>query len=613
MAKPVFFDPEQARWKRVRRLFDVLGIAVGLLICFFGYKVFLSTDRLPELLLPMQKKSFHALKENEKERAREKRRLAIRRGHRKSKGAASQVKLNQEEGIRAAFYVPWDAASFSSLREYARQIDLLYPEWLHMLTPDGRLQGVDSQTNKFFDVVQNGMVRPLDDKVMPFLKTEDTGTEVFPLVNNFNDVDWVDISDFLNNPEARARFRQEISQFLATDKYRGLMVDFEAFPKRGQPGFLSLLEELSGDLHAKGQKLYVAVPSRNEEWDYQKVAALSDGVVLMNYDEHYPGGDPGPIASQNWFVKNIELAKKVVPQEKLICAIANFGYDWPQKPKRGKLPEDEKDKNQTAQDAWLAARDSESDVEFDSDSLTPHIKYLDERNWPHNIWFLDGVTALNQMRAAQTLGINTFALWRLGSEDRSLWRIWDVPGEPIAPDRLKEVPPGQDVDMEGHGEILRVEARPDNGQRKIEVDSDTGLIIDESMESLPEPYRVARYGSHQKQVALTFDDGPDPQWTPQVLDLLEAHGATASFFPIGERVVRHPALAREILRRGHSLENHTHRHPHSFACWTPGAMRRAQVVRRSSRARSWTWTPSSVPRPARRAREPTAWRLSRLR
>ncbi len=59
--------------------------------------------------------------------------------------------LNEEEGIRAGFYVPYDAASFSSLREYARQIDLLFPDWLHIITPDGRLQGIDEQTNKFFD------------------------------------------------------------------------------------------------------------------------------------------------------------------------------------------------------------------------------------------------------------------------------------------------------------------------------------------------------------------------------------------------------------------------------------------------------------------------------
>ena len=67
----------------------------------------------------------------------------------------------------------------------ARSI-LLYPDWLHVLTPDGRLQGVDDQTNKFFDVVQNDHARSVDDRVMPFLKAEDTSMEVFPMVNNFD-------------------------------------------------------------------------------------------------------------------------------------------------------------------------------------------------------------------------------------------------------------------------------------------------------------------------------------------------------------------------------------------------------------------------------------------
>jgi len=79
--------------------------------------------------------------------------------------------------------------------------------------------------------------------------------------------------------------------------------------------------------------------------------------------------------------------------------------------------------------AWLAARDSEADVDFDGDASIPTSVYLDEHNLEHDIWFLDAVTALNQMRAAQSLGIQTFALWRLGSEDRSLWRVWDIPGE----------------------------------------------------------------------------------------------------------------------------------------------------------------------------------------
>jgi peptidoglycan-N-acetylglucosamine deacetylase len=67
------------------------------------------------------------------------------------------------------------------------------------------------------------------------------------------------------------------------------------------------------------------------------------------------------------------------------------------------------------------------------------------------------------------------------------------------------------------------------------------------------------------EVALTFDDGPDPQLTPRVLDVLEAHGARATFFCIAEKAERHPDLTREIVRRGHAIENHSHSHPHTFA------------------------------------------------
>ena len=123
------------------------------LIIFFVYTA-LRDEPLPELLFSPQKRAFKALKESEKEKARDRQKKLAARSHRKSKLAASQVKLNQGEGIRAAFYVPWDAASFSSLRAYAHQIDMLYPDWLHVLTADGRLQGVDDQTNKYFDVVQ---------------------------------------------------------------------------------------------------------------------------------------------------------------------------------------------------------------------------------------------------------------------------------------------------------------------------------------------------------------------------------------------------------------------------------------------------------------------------
>ena len=79
--------------------------------------------------------------------------------------------------------------------------------------------------------------------------------------------------------------------------------------------------------------------------------------------------------------------------------------------------------------------------------------------------------------------------------------------------------------------------------------------------------RLPAAAAAQGWVALTFDDGPDPQVTPQVLDLLDQYQAKASFFCIGAAVRQYPDLLREIVARGHTVENHGHAHSSLFAFW----------------------------------------------
>ena len=78
--------------------------------------------------------------------------------------------------------------------------------------------------------------------------------------------------------------------------------------------------------------------------------------------------------------------------------------------------------------------------------------------------------------------------------------------------------------------------------------------------------------TNRKEVWLTIDDGPDPEDTPKLLDLLDAHRAKATFFVLGRKARQHPELIREIVRRGHEVGNHTQNHP-SGAFWAfgPGA------------------------------------------
>lgn len=80
----------------------------------------------------------------------------------------------------------------------------------------------------------------------------------------------------------------------------------------------------------------------------------------------------------------------------------------------------------------------------------------------------------------------------------------------------------------------------------------------------PNLSRLPAAAAARGEVVLTFDDGPDLEITPRVLDILERHQARASFFVIGNKVHAHPELLRDIVRRGHSVENHSYRHPYAF-------------------------------------------------
>jgi peptidoglycan/xylan/chitin deacetylase (PgdA/CDA1 family) len=101
----------------------------------------------------------------------------------------------------------------------------------------------------------------------------------------------------------------------------------------------------------------------------------------------------------------------------------------------------------------------------------------------------------------------------------------------------------------------------------------------------PNLTRLPGSSADRGEVAITIDDGPDPEVTPQVLSLLGAYRARASFFCVGERVARHPELAREIVRLGHTIENHSQHHRHSFSLMGPRGIEQEIVEAQHSIAR----------------------------
>jgi peptidoglycan/xylan/chitin deacetylase (PgdA/CDA1 family) len=115
--------------------------------------------------------------------------------------------------------------------------------------------------------------------------------------------------------------------------------------------------------------------------------------------------------------------------------------------------------------------------------------------------------------------------------------------------------------------------------------------------------RLPAAAADRGEVGLTFDDGPDPETTPRVFDLLAAAGCRASFFPIGRRAARHPDLVRQAALGGHAVENHTYHHRAHFAFLGPRALLR-EVGRAQSLIAGLTGRPPTWFRPPAGMRNP---------
>src|SRR6478672_11069070 len=284
-------------------------------------------------------------------------------------------------------------------------------------------------------------------------------------------------------------------------------------------------------------------------------AKANDRLFLMLYDEHYRGSDPGPVASQTWYLAHARDLLGNIPQGKTIFALGAYGYDWNDSNPGSSATE------MTFQDVMATARLNGLKIHFDSASLNPYIAWTEPDSTDHVVWFLDGVTAFNEMRAARSLGAVGQAIWRLGSEDPGVWQVLGKNLPSATPQNLASIPSGYDVKFNGQGEILHLAATPTEGRRSVRVDSVSGLITNEQLLEYPTPYVIERVGASAHRVALTFDDGPDPRWTPAILDTLKSRHVNATFFLVGSSVEQHIPLSRQIVADGNEFGNHTFSHP----------------------------------------------------
>jgi len=537
--KPIFYDQERRRWRRTRLALEIAGGFFTLVLVIFLLNVGRNPE-LPEILRPDTHTSLRPIRAKVKPKAY--------RGRKRKVAALGKVPQNYDP-LRAAFYVSDDYTSLASFQLHYHDLDLLIPEALHAVSADGTLDADQ-------DPKLEGFLRSLK-------ATRNVDFPVMSMVNNYDAKknSWCppETLQMLANPAAREKLATQLEEFADAEHQPGIVVDFESLPESSMQDFQHFVRDLSVALHARNLKLMVALPAADFSYDYKYLASQSDAIIMMNYDYRWPTSDPGPIAPQDWFVRNIDNMVKLVPPDKLIMGIANYGYDWPKASKRVPHPVAQP---VSFQQGVVTAVESGSDILYDPDTFNLHYSYEDENNQVHNVWMLDGVTAYNELRAAERAGVRGTAMWRLGTEDPSMWDIWDAThADDPTRAKLEAVPPGYDLILEGDGDIWRITGTPQNGSRTLDYDSDSDAFDDESFQSYPMSWRIQQMGAAPHKVALTFDDGPDPDWTPKIVDVLKQKKAPGTFFVIGESANQYDNIVKREYALGNEVGNHTFTHP----------------------------------------------------
>ncbi|HEY3267807.1 MAG TPA: polysaccharide deacetylase family protein [Armatimonadota bacterium] len=544
--KPIFYDERGRRWPAILRTWAALGLALSVLAAAFMASLVISpkVGPLPPQRGPVARPILPENKEKARKtyalslRARRTREALVRHIRARRTSIPNRARIHQRKplSVVAGFYVNWDATSYASLTANADCLTHLVPEWMHLSADGSRFTGEESR------------------KVIAF--ADQHKLPILPLLNNVNAGDWDSnrIHSLLISPAAQQKLTAQIITYLKRFNFRGLNLDLEEAPAGDRDLLTAFVYNLAGALHNEHLLLSQDVPVDDPTYDLAALADACDFIVPMLYDEHDSTGGAGPIASQAWFEQQASKVYSLAPREKVVLGLGAYAYDWP----HGQTGA----KSEGYEEAVVDARDSGRKMQFDAASLNPHFSYTDDAGQDHDVWMLDAVTLYNELhsqRADKPLGA---ALWVLGSEDPSIWSF-------LRRDRLAAETPAanlssisfkHEVDFEGKGEILKVKSTPSAGARVISTGA-RGLITSEKYTQYPSSYVIEQRGDQPRSICLTFDDGPDPRWTPKILDILQKYHVPATFFVTGSQAEANPAILRREYAEGHEIGNHTYYHP----------------------------------------------------
>jgi len=538
----VFLDDHGRRWSRFR-----IACGCGILVCIACCVVFVkSLIVCPRLATVQQiqdiKKNIKALPQVNIAVPPSRLPPAWMKSVARTASVQRPPSDGQQQPVRLGFYAGWDPASYASLEKNGTILTHIAPEWFS-------ITGVPPVLT----------AKP-DERVLAYV--QDHGVKLMPQVTNLHRQWHPEAIESLLMADAQKQraFCEELVSGLRDIDAAGAVLDFQEVDPSYRDAFSDFLETIGTVFHESDLELWLCIPPGDDIalYNLDELAQSVDRFVALLYDENGEDDSPGPIASMHWFRTWLDVLTAHGQPSQWVVGIGSYGYDW--------QDGESADTLSFADCMARAAYALEGVLEDDAELHGPHFTYTVSGR-VHTVWFLDAVTLFNHLTYASSKGTGGIALYRLGCEDPGVWEVLNQ-GSAAVPQQFEKLPSGGMLAHIGEGDFISAADERIEGKRTITVDADG--IWHERYVSYPRYTLLTHWNPESRtMVALTFDDGPDPEWTPRILDILKAYNVSAAFFVTGVNARQHPELILRIVAEGHELGNHTYNHVELTGMPTP--------------------------------------------
>lgn len=457
----------------------------------------------------------------------------------RAKGGASPPAAsgrNHAADIRAAFFAASDENALGTVMEHRGVLTHVCPELFR------------------FTDIEEGMVE--DPEALTDELPGDASPRLMPVLSNLEGdrriPEAVEALALAGEQEKR-EFAAKLAERLRELGASGIVIDWQEVEQGADHELGELVAFVADSLraHALETWLCVGLDSTFAGWDFGRLAGHVDRFVALLHDEHGETDHAGPLASQDWCEGWLDVLGRGGHPAKWIASLGCHGVDW-------------------AQGAPAGERISFADAM----SRAGNAGCQKVRNGPpffngtfsyfyggvaHEVWFLDAATFANQSNAARARGLGGLAMNDAGLADAAIWKALGSDSA-LTPGMLdRNMPGGRAITSIGQGEVVNLDPTSFDGKRTFLAGAAGRIGCDyDKPPAHPTLFRMG--GGDGGLVCLTFDDGPDPDWTPAILDILKARGLHAMFFIVGSEAERYPEIVERIAAEGHEIGNHSYTH-----------------------------------------------------